>query len=128
MTKFKITAPVKGFRGDLAGLVFRDGAATADGSADAAALAYCRRRGYTVEPADEVEESAADAETAEEADGGESTAVRPKDYAAKPEWVAYAVERGMDKADAEAATKDQLIAQYGDESADAARLQEGTPQ
>lgn len=37
----------------------------------------------------------------------------PAKSAAKPDWVAYAVAQGSDQADAEAATKDDLIATYG---------------
>jgi hypothetical protein len=119
MTKLKITAPVVGFRGDLAGLVFRDGSAIADDSVDRAAVAYCRRRGYTVEPVDGAIVAGQVADDREMPDhtpsaDDESAAVeRPKDYASKAEWVAYAVAQGADEADAESATKADLMALYG---------------
>lgn len=107
MAKLRITAPVKGYRGDLAGLVFRDGVADADSVSDAAALAYCRRRGYTVEaPGADV----AGEDDTPEVDG---EVERPKDYAPKPEWVTYAVSQGADPDDAENATKAELVELYG---------------
>lgn len=44
----KITTPVKGFNGKVAGVTFVDGAGETE---DAAALAYFERQGYTIEGA-----------------------------------------------------------------------------
>lgn len=53
-------------------------------------------------------------ETDDEAEAA-SDAGKPGKSASKAKWVEYAVSQGMDEADAEAATKDDLIAQYQDE-------------
>lgn len=37
----------------------------------------------------------------------------PKHYAAKPDWVDYAVSQGADRDEAENSTKDELIELYG---------------
>ena len=111
MAKYTITAPEPRFNGEFAGLVFRAGKAAAEIPADQAAVTYCQRRGYTVEPLDESESLAAEGDQDAEPQGDGTD--RPKDYAPKPEWVAFAVSRGLDKAEAEAATKEQLIAQHG---------------
>lgn len=47
---------------------------------------------------------------------GDGAIERPADRAAKAVWIAYAVERGADPAEAEALTRDELVDQYGDES------------
>ena len=41
---------------------------------------------------------------------------RPKDYAPKPDWVAWAVHEGADPTEAESLTKVELIELYGGES------------
>lgn len=110
MSKFVVHSPVQRFSGDVAGLVFRDGRADADSAADAAALAYCRRRGYTVEPLDVSLEDEAETVDAPEQD---VEVERPADYASKAEWVTYAVARGVSDEDAKAATKNELIELYG---------------
>lgn len=48
------------------------------------------------------------------ADGADAGDGPPAKSANKAEWVAYAVAQGADEADAEASTKDDLIATYGD--------------
>lgn len=106
--RYRITAPVANHRGDLAGLIFRDGVAEADSESDFAALEYCRRRGYTVEPA----ASAVVEEAAPEQDDG-GAIERPADYAAKSDWVVFAVSRGASEEDAKNATKNDLIELYG---------------
>lgn len=108
--RYRITAPVANYRGDLAGLIFRAGVAEADSDNDFAALEYCRRRGYTVEPAD-----APEAEDAAAQGGGVE---RPKDYAPKTEWVTYAANhpdesRRLSAEDADALTKAELVELYG---------------
>ncbi len=116
MTKYTINAPEPRFNGEVAGLVFRAGKAAAETPADQAAVTYCQRRGYTVVPGDGVSQEGeqADAETldTDAVDDGD-TANRPADYASKADWVAYAVDRGASEADAQAATKNELIELYG---------------
>lgn len=112
--RYRITAPVARYRGSLAGLIFRDGVAEADSVVDRVALDYCRRRGYTVEPLDDVDDNADVVDNGHGAPGGvPASAERPKDYAPKPEWVAYAVSQGADPDDAENATKAELVELYG---------------
>lgn len=115
MAKFKITAPVEGFRGDVAGLIFRDGSAVADDTTDRAALAYCRRRGYTVEPVDtgSLEAEGNQDDEADTDDEGADVPVRPRSGDPKAEWVTYAIARGADRDDAENATKAELVELYG---------------
>jgi hypothetical protein len=109
MTAYRITAPADGFTGDVAGVYFRDGVARVDDS-DAtvrAALAYCRRRGYTVAPvAKSAESEPAKSATAAAAD-------RPKDYASKVEWLAYAIAQGADADLAAGMSKAELVDAYG---------------
>lgn len=108
MARIKITAPVRAFQGDFAGLIFRWGVAVADDADPTvrAAMEYCRRRGYAITTAEEPLIDRLARTTKPE---------RPKDYASKPEWVAYAVASGADPADAEAATKAELVALFGTE-------------
>jgi len=50
-----------------------------------------------------------------EGEGGEPTVIGPPAKSAgKPEWVAFAVAQGMDPDAAAAATKKDLVAEYGD--------------
>jgi hypothetical protein len=103
--RYDVTAPAKGFSGDVAGVVFSKGHAVVDEDTHARALAYFRRKGYTVVQAEtDVSEVPAD------------PSVRPARGASKADWVAYARTRAQDE-DEEAAveglTKEQLVAQYG---------------
>ena len=92
----KITTPEAGFTGDSVGVDFRDGVGYTD---NAAALRYFRAAGYHVEEADAVPPEPA--ETAE-------TSAMPRKSASKTDWVAYATAQGLDSAEAEALTRDQL--------------------
>ena len=47
MATVKVTCPVAGYTGHVAGIEFKDGVATVD-SSDLDALAYFRRHGYTI--------------------------------------------------------------------------------
>lgn len=101
VAEFYVTAPDGEFAGDVAGVRFSGGSAVADGVRDRAALAYFRRRGYTVEPV--------------EVDGsGEAPSVpvgRPKSGDPKANWVAYAVaSTDLTEAEADDLTKADLIA------------------
>lgn len=48
--RYRITTPVRGFRGEVAGVAFADSKAEVDEDTNARALAYFRRKGYAVEP------------------------------------------------------------------------------
>lgn len=58
MAKITVRAPVRDFKGVVAGVVFNGGSATVDDEKQAVAVAYFRRKGYQLgdekEPADEV--------------------------------------------------------------------------
>lgn len=95
------------------------GAAVPDG-ADAEHVAVLVERGMLVEgepaagfidPAPSI--LAQPAPAAGEADVPDGPGPIPAKSADKPTWVAYAVSQGMSEDDANAATKDQLIEQYG---------------
>jgi hypothetical protein len=101
--KFTVTAPIVSYSGDLAGLLFQAGVATADSDKDARALAYCRRHGYGIEPV-----------KGSTAANGDSEPAEPKGNASKADWVAYVVaQHGADQDKAEAMTRDELAARYG---------------
>lgn len=113
MTRYKITAPEGRFNGEFAGLVFRAGEATADTPADQAAVIYCQRRGYTVEPLDTSADDAS--ETDSESGGGP---IQPRSGDPKADWVTYAANhpdetRRLSIEDAEALTKAELVELYG---------------
>lgn len=52
--RYRITAPVRKFAGEVAGVAFVDGRAEADEAVHARALEYFRRKGYDVAPVDPV--------------------------------------------------------------------------
>lgn len=66
---YRVTAPVAGYTGTVAGVDLVDGQAV---TSDPGAVAYFRRHGYTVEPVDQVP-----AEPAEPARGRRSARRRP---------------------------------------------------
>jgi hypothetical protein len=104
MGQFLVTTPVPGFTGDVGNVRFTDGVALIDDETDAAALAYCRSAGYTVEdPAEPDAEPEPDADPAEQ----------PKKSASTEAWRTWAVEHGGMQAD-EAATlsRDQLVERF----------------
>lgn len=122
MAVLKITAPAGDFSGDFAGVYFRAGVATVD-DADpsvAAALAYCRRRGYTVEPAGTAEVATEPAEVNTEL-------ARPRGYASKSDWVAYAIQhpdptRRLSDASANGMTKQELVDLFSDNTSNEEEL------
>ena len=97
-----MTAPAEGFSGEVAGVVFRAGHAEADDEAHAAALGYFRRRGYTVEAFD--------------APAAAQEAEAPKRSASKAAWVEYAVAQGMEEAEVDQFTRDQLVELLADKA------------
>src|SRR5258707_1122996 len=115
--RYTISTPVPGFTGMSAGVNFPNGQAVIDDEDEAAALRYFQAQGYDIaegapdaDPAGvtelEAEVAALKGELEELRPAGDGL---PAKSAAKPVWVAYAVEHGMTQADAEALTKDQLI-------------------
>lgn len=118
---FRITAPVPGFCGEVAGMDFVDG--VAEGEPTQSALSYFRRRGYRV-----VEGDAQQPDPSPEGDiqgdiqgdaegdvgGGDRAGKMPARSASKAAWRAYAVARGMSPDDADAATRDQLAELFHD--------------
>ncbi len=109
--RYTISTPVPGFTGMSAGVNFTNGQAVIDDEDQAAALRYDIAEGAPDADPDRVTELEAEvaalkAELEELRPAGDGL---PAKSAAKPVWVAYAVEHGMTQADAEALTKDQLI-------------------
>jgi hypothetical protein len=100
--RYDVTAPVKGYNGVVGGVTFYRGHGHVDGSENPAAVAYFRRRGYTLTEVRE-EQLEQPAETQ-----GEPPA-RPKPVDSKDKWVAYTVAT-TDLTEAEAAdlTKAEL--------------------
>ncbi|MHC5259904.1 hypothetical protein ACYSUO_18660 [Streptomyces sp. UC4497] len=68
----------------------------------------------TAEQADAVAEIASAYGITIEADEPEEVDVRPAKSASKADWKAYAVGQGLDEAEAEKATRDELAARYAD--------------
>jgi hypothetical protein len=106
--EYTVTAPEQGYSGDVAGAVFVDGSATVPESSTAA-LTYFRRRGYTVEPV-----GAQVAQSEPEA----TSDARPKKSASKGAWVAYTVAQGLDEAEANEHTRDELVELFANEGED----------
>ncbi|MDT0306123.1 hypothetical protein RM780_03990 [Streptomyces sp. DSM 44917] len=115
--RFEITAPAVGFNGEVAGVNFSRGRATADSETDAAALSYFRRKGYTVVPVDAgAPEPADEQESEQRSEDGQKTTGRPPQSEPKAVWQEYA--RGLAQSDEEldaidGMTKEQLIETYG---------------
>lgn len=97
MAKFLVTTPVADFSGALGGVMFSNGRAVVDEDTHPSELAYCQAR-YVVEPYVEEEPAAEEVEDP-----------MPRKSASKADWVAYAVEHGVDPAEAEALNRDQLV-------------------
>lgn len=102
--RFTITTPVRGFRGEVAGVAFIDSRAEVDEDANARAIAYFRRKGYGVEPI--AERGTAHSEPAP---GDDSAGEMPRKSASKSAWVAYAVSQDVPEGDADNLTRDQLV-------------------
>jgi hypothetical protein len=107
--RYRITTPVRGFRGEVAGVAFIDSRAEVDEDANARALAYFRRKGYrveAVEPAPAEPQADVPEQDADQSDGTQ----RPGKNANKDTLVAYAVaELDMTKDDADAKTRVELL-------------------
>ncbi|GAA1455453.1 hypothetical protein [Nocardiopsis tropica] len=108
MTLHKITAPVPGYTGTVAGVTLANGVGETDNEG---ALSYFRRHGYTVEP---VEETPVVEQEDDGQGDGEQPPARPAKSASKTDWIAYAIGQGMSEEDADAATRDALVERYAD--------------
>lgn len=101
--RYLITTPVRGFRGEVAGVAFIDSKAEVDEDGNARAIAYFRRKGYGVEA---VESVAGPAEPATE----EDEIQRPGGNAKKETLIAYAVAvLDMTEQEADAKTRVELL-------------------
>jgi hypothetical protein len=80
---------------------FQDGSAEATEEQAESVAEIAAAYGITVKEA-EVEETEPD------------EVVRPAKSASKADWKAYAISQGLDEADADAATRDELAARYAD--------------
>lgn len=100
--RYIVTTPVEGHTGEVGGVHFVHGRAVVDSDdpRQRAALVYFRSRGYGV-----TEDGSGPAEPV--------PVPRPAQAADKAAWVAWAVQCGAEQAEAEAATKADLIEQYG---------------
>ncbi|QVJ03057.1 hypothetical protein KGD82_13565 [Nocardiopsis eucommiae] len=100
MTRYDVTAPVADYNGEVGGVRFYKGRAHVDASTNGAAVAYMRRRGYTLTEVREAEP--------EKTEASEGPA-KPKSGDPKDAWVAYVVAT-TDLSEAEAAdlTKTEL--------------------
>jgi predicted cobalt transporter CbtA len=104
--RYRITTPVRGFRGEVAGVAFIDSKAEVDEAANARALAYFRRKGYRVDPVEQAPAPAA----AVERQPADDEPQRPGKNANKEALVAYAVaELDMAEEDANAKTRVELL-------------------
>ncbi len=112
--RYTIQAPERRFNGQVAGVAFADGRAEVDGDAHARALAYFRRKGYDVTAVATKRTGAAktsDTSTQAEDD-------MPRKSASKADWKAYAIANGMDEAEAETLSRDQLVERFASEGDD----------
>lgn len=100
-TRYRITTPVPDFSGEVGNCAFAKG--VYEGPVEPGPLGYFCSQGYGVEDLD--------AETVEEAEAKQTDELPdlPAKSAPKADWVAAAVARGIDAADAEKATKEQLV-------------------
>lgn len=105
MTRYDVTAPVKGYNGDVGGVRFYKGGAVVDSDTHGAAVAYMRRRGYTLTLITETDAAPEQAEASSDGDAP----TKPKAADNKDTWVAYIVAT-TDLTEAEAAdlTKTEL--------------------
>ncbi|MFY7069588.1 hypothetical protein ACOQFV_27335 [Nocardiopsis changdeensis] len=103
MTLHKITAPVPGYTGVVAGVALANGVGE---TSDEGVLAYFHRHRYKVEAVEQAPEEDGGQ------GGGEQPPARPAKSASKADWLAYAVAQGMPEEEAEAATRDQLVERY----------------
>lgn len=108
---YRITAPVAGYTGTVAGVTLANGTGETNNES---AVSYFRRHGYTVEEV--AQEAPAETHDAGgQVDGGGDPApspALPPRSASKADWKAHAIASGMSEEDAETATRDQLADRY----------------
>ncbi|HKS46345.1 MAG TPA: hypothetical protein VJT49_14790 [Amycolatopsis sp.] len=103
--KYVVSAPVADFTGKIGSVMVVDGKAEVDTSKHIAEYGYFRSAGYQLDLLGESDDTTTEAASSEDEP--------PKPYAGKPEWVAWAVKQGADPDAAKAASKPELIDQYG---------------
>jgi hypothetical protein len=107
--RYLITTPVRGFRGEVAGVAFIDSKAEVDEDGNGRAIAYFRRKGYGVEAVEPAAGPAAPATEQDEQDQ-QGEIQRPGGNAKKETLIAYAVAvLGMTEQDADAKTRVELL-------------------
>lgn len=95
--RYRVTAPIEGYAGDVVGVRFTGGRAVVDARTQRAALQYFQRHdAYEVAPVDEDQDDGGRAE-----DGPQ----RPPGNASRADWAAYAAAIGIDAAAIEAAER-----------------------
>lgn len=99
----KITAPVEGFNGDVAGVQFKDSVAETD---NAAVISYCFGAGYKVED----EPTAEPVPVIPNAEGD-----APNGNASKDAWHAYALTQGYTEEGLDGRTRDEIRALINEE-------------
>ncbi len=101
--RYRISTPVKGYDGVVAGVRFVDGIGE---SSTEAGLAYFRRHGYGITEVGD--------EPATQEEPAPPVVGPPSRGASKADWVKFATApaQGMTEADAEAMTRDQLAEKY----------------
>ena len=102
----RVTTPVPGFSGTVAGVVFAGGAGETD---DPAALTYFARQGYRIDAGEPTEpptvtEPPAQPPTVPPAPDAD----QPAGNASTEEWRAYAVAKGLDAERVDTMTRDQI--------------------
>lgn len=110
MASILVHAPVKGYSGLSAGVLFVDGVGEVDPS-NTSALRYFHRKGYRIEQPSQPVSVAPHVDRVERS--LEPPVERPKRSASQAAWAAYAIARGGDPAEVQAATRRRLIDQYG---------------
>ncbi|MDQ5861567.1 MAG: hypothetical protein M3536_04805 [Actinomycetota bacterium] len=93
----KITAPIQGFNGEVAGVHFKDSVAETD---NAAVISYCAGAGYKVELGEPTPEPVPVVPNAE----GDA----PTGNASKADWLAYALTQGYTEEGLEGRTRDEI--------------------
>ncbi|MET8985837.1 hypothetical protein ABZW49_10350 [Nonomuraea wenchangensis] len=107
--RYRITTPVRGFRGEVAGVAFADSKAEIDEQAHSRALAYFRRKGYRVEALEEAK-GEPEPERSEQSEDRHGSSQRPAANAKKESLVAYAVaELGLTDEEANDKTRVELL-------------------
>lgn len=103
--RYRIISPARGFTGEVAGVAFVHSSAEVEGDTNGRALAYFRRKGYSITPVEA-------APKPDEVPVSPEGLRRPRNSASKADWKAYAIARGMDADEAEELSRDQLVERF----------------